>query len=221
MAGPRPLTRLLLLAACAAPASYVLWVRPRLRTWGATGEEIARTFPGDELIPDADSQSTMATTLPGPPEDVWAWLVQMGGDRGGWYSWDRLDHGGRPSAARIVPEWQTLEKGQRLIETPDGKTWFSVEVLDPPRHLVLRSDFELPSGHSFEPGVGPRSRAYLDGTWGFHLDPTPDGGTRLVVRVRGKGRPRRVMRPFDLLFGEPAHFIMQVRQFQNLRARLA
>jgi hypothetical protein len=28
-------------------------------------------------------------------------------------------------------------------------------------------------------------------------------------------------RPMDLVFWEPAHFIMQTRQFHNLRARLA
>jgi hypothetical protein len=33
-------------------------------------------------------------------------VVQMGCGRAGWYSHDRLDNGGRPSAERIVPEWQ-------------------------------------------------------------------------------------------------------------------
>ena len=40
----------------------------------------------------------MAVTIDAPPDQVWPWLVQMGGDRGGWYFWDRLDNGGRPSA---------------------------------------------------------------------------------------------------------------------------
>ncbi len=45
---------------------------------------------------------------------LWPWLVQMGGDRGGWYSWDWLDNDGKPSADRIVPEWQSLGVGQQL-----------------------------------------------------------------------------------------------------------
>jgi hypothetical protein len=60
-------------------------------TWGATPDEIARDYPGDELIPDPDDCATMATTLPAPPEKVWRWLAQMGGDRGGWYSRDWLE----------------------------------------------------------------------------------------------------------------------------------
>lgn len=96
-----------LAAACAALALYVLWVRPQLLTWGATREEITRGYPGDELIPEADrAEFTMATTLPAPPEKVWLWLVQIGGDRAGFYSWDRLDHHGEPSADRIMQTCQ-------------------------------------------------------------------------------------------------------------------
>jgi hypothetical protein len=70
-------------AACAVPVLYARWGRPRLLTWGATAEEVSRSYPGDELIPCADGGVfTMATTLPAPPEQVWPWLVQMGGDRG-------------------------------------------------------------------------------------------------------------------------------------------
>ena len=101
-------------AVCALPVLYAGWVRPRLLTWSATGDETSGTYPGDELIPGPAHGSTMATTLPGPPERVWPWLAQMGYDRAGWYSWDKLDHSGQPSADRIVPQWQHLAEGQRL-----------------------------------------------------------------------------------------------------------
>lgn len=221
MSGHRRGARLLpLTMASAASALYALRIRPRLLTWGATEEETASTYPGDDLVPDATSSSTMATTLPAPPEEVWAWLAQMGGDRGGWYSWDSLDHYGEPSADRLVPEWQGLAEGQRLLATRDGRAWFTVALLEPNRTLVLRSDLELPSGHSFDMPTAAPPRAYMDGIWAFHLRPVPAGGTRLVVRTRGRSRPRGITKPFDLLMGEPAHFIMQVRQFQNLRSRV-
>ncbi|MFI8091028.1 hypothetical protein ACIF9R_22360 [Streptomyces sp. NPDC086080] len=215
--GARPLA---FPAALATLAFYALRCRPRLLTWGATRDETARSYPGDELVPDPDGMSTMATTLPAPPERVWPWLVQMGYDRGGWYSWDLLDHYGRPSADRIAPEWQTLEEGQRLTAVRDGRSWFTVALLDPNRTLVLRSDLNLPQGRSFDPRTDPEPRARLDGIWGFHLRPAPFGETRLVVRTRGRGHPRWLTRPFDLVLGEPAHFIMQIRQFHNLRTRL-
>jgi hypothetical protein len=47
----------------------------------------------------------MAAVLPAPQGKVWPWLVQMGGGRAGWYSWDRLDNNGKPSADRM---WTVL-----------------------------------------------------------------------------------------------------------------
>jgi len=71
-------------AASAASVLYARWIRRRLLTWGASGDEITRTWPGDELIPEANAPAfTMATTLPAPPEQVWPWLVQMGVGRAG------------------------------------------------------------------------------------------------------------------------------------------
>lgn len=211
---------LLFPAACAASALYVLLLRPRLLTWGASPAEIAARYPGDELVPEPDGSSTMATTLPAPPEQVWAWLVQMGYDRAGWYSWDRLDHGGKPSAVRIVPEWQHLESGQHLSVVASGQSWFTVALVEPERTLVLRSSTQLPSGRPFDARSASLPRAYMDGIWGFYLQPVDGGLTRLVVRVRGRSRPRLLMAPFDLLVGQPGHFIMQARQFRNLRARV-
>ena len=207
-------------AVCAVPVLYALWVRPRLLTWGATPEEISRAYPGDELIPDADSSVwTMATTLPAPPEQVWPWLAQMGYGRAGWYSWDRLDNGGKPSADRIVPEWQGVQVGQRMIEAADGRSWFTVELVEPNRTLVLRTTVELPSGRSVDPS-GPLPRAYADGVWSFNLRPAPGGRTRLVAHMRGKTRPELLVRPFGLVVGDPGHFIMQTRQFHCLRTRV-
>ncbi|GAA1898458.1 hypothetical protein [Actinomadura bangladeshensis] len=202
-----------------AAGAYAALVRPRLLRWGATREEAGAAYPGDDLIQRATAQSTMAVSLPAPPEEVWPWLVQMGCRRAGWYSWDLLDNGGRRSAGEVVAEWQDLAVGSRVPAVPGGASYFLVEVLDPARTLVLRSDLELPSGRSFDPR-GPMPDAYTDGIWAFHLRPLPDGGTRLIVRTRGRGKPAAADRLVGRMFGEPAHFIMQHRQFRNLRRRV-
>lgn len=218
MGGHRPGPCLLrLVAACAMPVLYAACVRPRLLTWGATHDEASGAYPGDEIIPDPAHCSTMATTLPAPPERVWPWLVQMGYDRAGWYSWDKLDHGGKPSACRIVPEWQNLHEGDRVNSMAHGRDWMTVAVLDPGRTLVLRSIYEAPSFRTADPRSGPLSPARMDSIWGFHLRPAPGGGTRLVIRKRGRG-PRAIIWPVGLLY-DPLHCIMQTRQFHNLRTR--
>lgn len=97
--------------------AYAIGIRPRMLRWGATDDEVRRPHPGADLVPGGKRGGTMATTIDAPPAEVWRWLVQMGCDRAGWYSWDRLDNGGVASADRIHPEWQEIAVGHRRAET--------------------------------------------------------------------------------------------------------
>jgi hypothetical protein len=196
---------------------YALAVRPRLLTWGATEEEVRDPYPGDGLIPDTERGSIMATTIEAPPSRVWPWLVQMGLDRGGWYSWDWLDHLGVPSAERIHPEWQQISVGDRLTSTPHS-AWFAVAAIEPERFLALRASLDL-RGRSFDP-AGPRPRFYSDSLWCFLLTEASPGQTRLVIGTYTQARPRLPFMVANLLFWEPAHWVMQVRQFANLKRRV-
>ena len=215
----RPVTRFgKLVQALLAFALYDKVLRPKLLTWGATRDELATTYPGDDLMPDGRRSSVMAATIDAPPEDVWPWLVQMGADRAGFYSWDRLDNGGRPSAEAIHPEWQDLGEGGRIISVPGGEAWFDVALLQPERDLVLRAAFSLPVPRNFDP-AGPLPRAFSDSTWAFHLRPTASGGTRLVVTDLSRGRPSWLVELANRVFWHPAHWLMQKRQFTQLRRR--
>jgi WS/DGAT/MGAT family acyltransferase len=123
-----------------------------------------------------------------PPERVWPWLVQMGWHRGGWYTagWvDRLLFPANwPSATHLVPELQRpLEVGDHVPDGPPDTAWFVVAHVDPPHLLVLHSTTHLPAAWR------ARLRASIDWTWTFTLADTDDGGTRLLLRVRGRTRP--------------------------------
>jgi hypothetical protein len=145
----------------------------------------------------------------------------MGGDRGGWYGWDWLDNAGHPSATAIHPEWQQLHLGQHLARVPRGPAnWFTVVVLEQERTLVLRAEYNLLTGQLLPLDPDPGHVAHVDGIWGFHLKPTEDGRTRLVVRSRSRSGPARIARPFAALIGEPTHFLMQIHQFHNLTRRM-
>jgi proline iminopeptidase len=197
---------------------YVLYVRPRMLRWGASAEEVAEPYPGANLIPGGRRGATMAATIDAPPARVWPWLVQMGCDRAGWYSFDRLDNAGVPSARHIHPEWQRLSVGDRLASTPSGRAWFEVAALDPEHFLGLRAPINLGSGRPFDT-ARPRPRMYVDALWGFQLKDVPQGRTRLVVSGYASARPRWLQSIMDLLFWEPAHWVMQTRQFANLKRR--
>ena len=166
-------------------------------------------------MPGGKRGARMAVTINAPPSRLWPWLVPMGCDRAGWYSWDRLDNGGAPSAERIHPEWQQIAVGDHLASSPSGNTWFEVAAVEPARFLALRASFDL-HGRPFDP-AGPRPRSYTDSVWCFLLHELPGERTRLVVSSYASARPRTVQAIIAFIFWEPAHWIMQTRQFANLK----
>jgi proline iminopeptidase len=200
--------------------AYFLGLRPRLLRWGATEDEVAEPYPGADLIPGGTRGATMATTIDAPPERVWPWLAQMGYGRAGWYSWDRLDNFGQRSAEELHPEWQAIHLGDFLgpEEGMTSRAW-AVAALEPERFLGLRASFDLQTGRWFDP-AGPPPRFSTDSLWGFHLRPLPDGRTRLVVSGYWAFRPRWLQPLMSVLFLEPEHWIMQMRQFTNLKRRV-
>lgn len=71
--------------------AYRTLLRPWHERWGASDEEVAAHLPGDDLIVGAASQATRAITIDAPADVVWGWLIQIGAERGGFYSYDRLE----------------------------------------------------------------------------------------------------------------------------------
>jgi proline iminopeptidase len=203
------------LAALGLLGGYALALRPRLLRWGATDEEVALPYPGADIIPGATRSATMAVTIDAPPSRLWPWLVQMGVDRAGWYSWDRLDNFGRRSAERLHSEWQEISIGDRLTAKPDGSEWWEVAALEPERFLCLRMSLDL-QGRPFDPRGEP-PRFYTDSTWGFLLEELPYSRTRLLVSGYWSFRPRWLQPIMSFVFLEPSHWIMQTRQFANLK----
>jgi hypothetical protein len=161
-------------------------------------------MPGDALIPDPTDMSMQSVTVNAPPEDIWPWLVQIGYQRGGLYSYDWLDRLfgflDRPSAVRILPEFQQLAVGDKV---PWGRTGteLTVGALEPLRALAL----------SYE----ARGFAWV---WQFGLYPLDEQRTRFVTR--GTERvPRTLLWWLGMRFMEPASFIMTRRMLLGVKER--
>jgi hypothetical protein len=213
--------RVVLLGIAAAGIVYGRWVRPRLLRWGATDEEAAGPFPGADLVPNGTRAATMAVTIDAAPDQVWPWLVQMGWNRGGWYSWDLLDNAGRSSARNVHSEWQDLAVGDRLkysVPLLGPQDSYAVAVLEPNRFLGLYGLTDL-RGRWLDPDQ-PRPAAYVEGLWGFLLTGLPNGRTRLVISGYQAARPRWLER---VLYGwvfPPVVWIMQARMMVVLRRNI-
>ena len=168
---------------------------------------------GDDLIPHPQAQATMSRLIEAPAIQVWPWLVQMGCRRGGWYSYDRLDNGGVPSARMVLPELQDIKVGDFFPATPKDKGGFAVLKVGPGKGLVLGSPELLPKKFRQKDWELP-----YRSTWQFDLQPHGRDACRLYVRVRGEFDPgprMALLGPLILL----VHRFMEAKQLDNLKLR--
>lgn len=189
-------------AGAGALGAYYWAVRPWHLRWGATDEEVNERLPGDELVPRASVAATHAITIDAPVADVWPWLVQIGQDKGGFYSYAWLENlvGCQlHNADQIVPEFQQLKVGDTVRLHPQAPP-LPVLICEPPHTLVLGNNMGQP------------------GTWGFHLREL-DGGTRLVVRGSGEWAPGLLNWLLAYAVFEPAHFIMERKMLLGIKNR--
>lgn len=176
----------------------------RFRGGAGTPDEVSRVMPGDRLIEDPTDTGQVAVTVDAPPEDIWPWLVQIGYQRGGLYSYDWLDRLfgflDRPSATRVLPEFQQLAVGDRIPWSRFG-TELTVKVLDEPRALAL----------------GYRSGEF-EWVWQFGLYPLDDRRTRFISRGT-EHVPRGFRWWLGMRIMEPAAFIMTRRFHLGVKQR--
>lgn len=147
---------------------------PWMDRWGATDEEIAASFTGDELVPSPRLTYTRAISINAPPEEIYPWLIQMGAERGGMYSYEWFETNilrcELINADRIHEAWQGLKVGDQVKMCPGsfGPPPYEVAIIEPDRALIL--------GHK-------ENGSWIE-LWQFVLVPQADGSTRLIVRSR-------------------------------------
>ena len=184
-------------------ALYWFPIRRWMGRWGTTPSDLSRVMAGDDLIGDSTYSGTMAVIVNARPDDIWPWLVQMGYQRGGLYSYDWLDRLfgflDRPSATCILPEFQHLAVGDE-IPLGRGPAW-PVAVMEARRALVLDM----------------RNMGGIDWVWQFGLYPIDEKRTRLVSRSRVRSRTVWAWLLTSAI--EPAGFSMTRRMLLGLKQR--
>lgn len=187
----------------------------RVRNLGATPAEREAAYPGDDLVPEPAAATTLAVTVAAPAHVVWRWLVQIGQDRGGMYSYDRLENLfglGIHSADHVVEEWQHLAEGDRVVVVPPGKLGmpdgysFPVSLVVPDRCLVLR---QCPPEHPW------------NAVWTFLIEPAGPDACRLISHSRNQRLPGlggRVMAVMGLVM-EPVTLLMTRKMLHGIGER--
>jgi hypothetical protein len=180
-------------------AVYWMGIHPWMVNWGSTAAEQQMVLPGDNLL-DHTGQSTWAITINAPADVVWQWLVQIGQDRAGFYSYDwlaNLTGADIHSADEIHPEWQHLVVGDGWRTVPADYLWgVGKDALSPV--LII------------EPGY-----AIVLEMFGAHvLVPVDEHTTRLIVR--GESSPANLLM---IMIVDPIVFTMERRMLLGLKAR--
>jgi hypothetical protein len=184
------------LAACAAVNALA---RDWYLHWGATAEERDAPLPGDDFA--ARISSTRAVTINAPVEKVWPWLVQIGQDRAGFYSYDLLEqlvladiHNGD----EIVSGWQELAAGDTVrlaskLVYGDGPL-LRVLAIEPGHYLVLEH-------------------------WGaFVLQRIDERTTRFLIRTHANQRTT-IGKAAEVLLLDFIHFVMERKMMLGIKAR--
>ncbi len=199
------------LALAAAAGAYWLALRPWHLRWGATDAEFARRWPGDELVVDPSTRAVRAVAVYAPAADVWPWIVQVGRERGGFYSYTWLENligADIRNVDQLIPGLPARRAGDTVWMGPRdrfrGMARMIVAKVDPSRAMVL-----------VPPTESVLREGTAEGVWSFILEPASDHTARLVMlSLAAKARI------VDLVFWEPAHFVMERKMMLTIK-RLA
>ncbi len=178
---------------------YAIFLRPLILTWGASKDEVKMPLVGDDLAPYI--ASTRAISINAPISDVWKWLIQLGADRGGFFSYSLIEKalGYEQRNAAIVPEFQDMKVGRIVPGSIDEsksaiKYNFQVVAVDAGKSFVLKE-------------------------WGaFVLKEINAKQTRLIIRTHGQKLPNLMSRISDFI-GTPLHYIMERRMLMGFKAQ--
>jgi len=151
----------------------VTLLTPWMDRWGATDEEIAASFPGDELVPAPASFVNRAITINAAPEHIYPWIVQLDAKKAGWYSYtwfETLINCPMENADRIHPEWQNLQIGDEVHMCPNEPA--------PPPYIVaqIHPNQAIVMGHQ-------ENGEWVD-LYQFVIVPQTEGTSRLILRTR-------------------------------------
>jgi len=172
-------------------------------------EPDSRLLPGDYVLPHAKQGKTHSLLIEAPVFIVWKYLMQMGCDRGGWYSIDWLDNGGKPSINHQVKEWMDRKPGEKISATPKHDEFFEVYQVLHQKHFVIGGEIDhLGIIHEYKV------------SWSFILEPVGEDATMLIVRAKLQGTPSWAEWSQTHVVSLPVHSLMQSVQLRNIK-RLA
>jgi hypothetical protein len=192
---------------------------PFLRTarsrWGLTPELVARSYPGDLLVPDPTWSWTHGIEIGASSSRVWPWVAQIGADRGGFYSYQWLENLAGcnvRNAEAVHPEWEA-KVGQKLSLHPDpAAPHLQIVAIERGKCLVASG---APDAEAKATG-----KPWTAASWLFFIESLNESRCRVISRYRAACSDDFATR---LAFGptliEPVGFAMDRRMLLGIKQR--
>lgn len=196
------------------PLILLSWPLSRrwLSNWRATPLECSKVWPGDMLTPSAITTFTRAIDIDVPTSTVWQWVVQFGLYRGGFYSYELLEHfAGIPvkNVESILPTYQSLELGTKIKLHPK-EPGIPVGALSEGRYFCFGQ-----LGATTKETPDPRR------SWSIYIEPRGENSCRLFLRsCIEEVRKPTIRKQLALSLEPPIDFLMEQRMLRTIR-RLA
>jgi len=177
---------------------YSLFLKPIVTTWGASKQEVSMPMEGDTK--DSLITSTRAILINAPQHTAWKWLMQLGADRAGFYSYAFIERvlGYETRYPDLTkPSFKNLSVGDVVRGS-----------IDEPGSIVL---------YNFRVLYVQPEDAFVLQNWGtFLLEKINNQQTRLVIRTQEMRSPSLFIRFSHYLF-VPFHFIMERRMLIGIK----
>jgi hypothetical protein len=188
--------------------------------WGATDEELARAWLGDELVPPPRGGFTHAITIHAPVSQVYHWIAQIGQNKGGFYSYEFLENligCNIHNADRLEPEWQVVKTGDLLWMHPQAGV--PIELVDTGHGFVIHGLLNTATGETVSSGASMPA-SFIHVSWLFYVYDAGEKSTRFVSRWRldyPPGFKNEMMNGRWLL--EPVASVMDFKMLKGVRQR--
>jgi hypothetical protein len=193
---------------------YGTAIHPWFMNRGATLEERGMALPGDDITPDPRWQTTRAVTIDASGDVVWAWIIQHGQDRAGFYSYDWLENligSNIHNHDSLHAEWQQREVGDSipmagvLGRVIGDESKLRVRIVDSKRALV--------------------SQAADGGSGAIVVVPISEARTRLLLRDRVGSASEQtgvgswITDAYRWIGWDPMHYVMQHQMMLGIERR--
>ncbi len=146
--------------------------------------------------------STRAILINAPKADVWKWLIQLGADRGGFFSYYFIERAlgyTTRNQEKIKPEFKTMSVGDIVRGSINEES------------SIIPYNFRITR-------VEPENAFVLEGWGTFLLVAINDEQTRLIIRTQKTVVQNRWAKATNYI-AIPLHFIMERRTLIGIKAR--